>query len=92
MSHELQSIIEMTIGLIGFPAVISTFILGYKHLRINEKRMLREDSTEAREIDLAERTLALRERETELEIRKLELEIHLLEQKQLGSEFSSRKE
>ncbi len=83
MSHEIQSIIEMVIGLLGFPTVIGAFILGYKHLRINEKRMLREDNNEAREMDIAERTLALREKETELEIRKLELEIYLLEQKQL---------
>lgn len=83
MSHEVQSLIEMAIGLIAFPTVISAFILGYKHLRIQEKRMLREDDTEIREITLAERTLALRERETELEVRKLELEIHLLEQRKL---------
>lgn len=83
MNHGIQSIIEMAIGLIGFPAIIGAFVLGYKHLRINEKRMLREDSNEARELDIAERTLALREKETELEMRKLELEIYLLEQKQL---------
>ncbi len=89
MSHEIQSIIEMAIGLIAFPAVISAFVLGYKHLRIQEKRMFREDHTEAREIDLAERTLALRERETELEVRKLELEIHLLEQRKLTGSGAS---
>ncbi len=70
---------------LGFPALVGSFVLAYKNLRIREKRMESDALREAKEMELAERTLILHEKETDLEVQKLELEIRLLERKQLDS-------
>jgi hypothetical protein len=85
MDHEIMKILALGTVFLGFPALIGSFVLAYKNLRIKEKRMESDALHEAKEMDLAERTLFLQEKETELEIQKLELEIRLLERKQLDS-------
>jgi hypothetical protein len=85
MDHEIMRILALGVFFLGFPALVGSFVLAYKNLRIKEKRMESDALHEAKEIHLAERTLSLQEKETELEIQKLELEIRLLERKQLDS-------
>ncbi len=85
MDHEIMKILALGTVFLGFPALVGSFVLAYKNLRIREKRMESDALREAKEMELAERTLILHEKETDLEVQKLELEIRLLERKQLDS-------
>lgn len=85
MDHEIMKIFALGTVFLGFPALVGSFVLAYKNLRIKEKRMESDALREAKEMELAERTLILHEKETDLEVQKLELEIRLLERKQLDS-------
>lgn len=92
MDHEIMKILALGTVFLGFPALVGSFVLAYKNLKIKEKRMETDALREAREMELAERTLILHEKETDLEVQKtdlevqkLELEIRLLERKQIDS-------